>query len=386
MKRLEILVTSLPDLNKIPVQRYHHLLSFLSKSHNITVLGVNAWWLEKREDGYRDECLRGIKFSYITEKKINPVIQEIGILQKIRNLTGFDVHINFNSLVAGYLVARKTRIPTVFDVCDDLPQRISISSQVPAIFRPLGKAVGRLMLESNIKRAKRITYVTKSLGNSYHFPQTRSTLIPNGVRTDLFYSRPPEPIREKLGLGGSFVVGFVGVLGEWVQLEPALAAIRQITEREPKIKLLIVGDGNGFQRIKNLIRQYRIPEKVILTGHVPYSRVPEYISGMDCCLISLKPTADCQNAFPLTLLEYMACEKPVITTALAGVKEAVGERVLYASSAEELKQNILTLYQDEEMGKKLGREGRIFVTRKYSWENIGRQFEEVILKAAVNPD
>jgi len=78
----------------------------------------------------------------------------------------------------------------------------------------------------------------------------------------------------------------------------------------------------------------------------------------------------------------MACKKSVISTPLAGVKEAVGDRVLYASNAEELKQRILELYHNEELRKRLGKEGRRFVERNYSWDKICRKFEAVLTEVA----
>jgi hypothetical protein len=144
---VRILVTSLPDLNKVAVQRYHHLLYYLSKSHEIDALCVNAWWLRDNHDNDTKVLLKDIKLSYITQKKINPVFQEFSIRKKLKGLVGFDVHVNFNSLIAGYLVSKNVKIPTVFDVCDDLPQRIRMSSRIPYILKPLGKSLGKIMLK-----------------------------------------------------------------------------------------------------------------------------------------------------------------------------------------------------------------------------------------------
>ena len=382
---MKILVTSTPDLRRINPQRPQHLLSYLSQNHDITALCVNARWLGENYDSYADKLLKDVKLSYITQKKINPVLQEFSIIKKLKELTGFDVHVNFNSLIAGYFVAKRLKargIATVFDICDDLPQRIRISPRIPYLLRPQGKLVGRFMLRKNIKLAKSITYITRTLSDSYHFPPSKSTLIPNGVDTNLFKNRSSTALRQELGIDKYFVVGFVGILSEWVELEPALVAVSRLKEKEPNVKMLVVGGGDGLTRVKELACKYKISDKVFLTNHIPYTQVPDYISCMNCCLISLKVSADCQNAFPLSLLEYMACEKPVISTSLAGVKEAVGDRVLYASNAEEIKQGILELYHNEGLRRKMGHEGRAFIEQNYSWHKTCRQFEDVVLEAA----
>jgi glycosyltransferase involved in cell wall biosynthesis len=384
---MKMLVTSLPDLKKINPQRPHHLLKYLSQKHEVTVLSVNAWWLKERQDNYLKDAIEHMKLFYLSERKINPVFQELSVARNSNtfcnkfNRNAFDVHLNFNSLIAGYFIAKRMRIPTIFDICDDLPERIRISPQIPFLLKPSGKLVGQFMMKKNIELAKRITYVTKSLSDSYNFPKDKSVLIPNGVDTVLFHGCPSQELKEELGLGEDFVVGFVGVLSEWVELEPTFIALKELVKKHFKIKMLVVGGGEKIQDFRNLAERYGISDSVIFTGNISYTLVPKYVSCMDCCLISLNATADCHNAFPLTLLEYMACEKPVISTPLAGVMEAVGNQVLYASNGEELKQNILKLYYDEDLGIEMGKRGRELVERNYSWDKICYEFEKGLIEA-----
>ena len=177
------------------------------------------------------------------------------------------------------------------------------------------------------------------------------------------------------------MVGFVGVLSDWVDLEPAFIALRELVKNQFKIKMLVVGSGEKFQDFSNLAESYGVSDKVIFTGNTPYAQGPKDISCMDVCIICRKSTQDSQNSLPLKLFEYMACEKPVISTPLAGVKEAVGDRVLYASNADELKQRILELYHNNELRKELGKDGRRFVERNYSWDKICKKFEKVLIDA-----
>jgi glycosyltransferase involved in cell wall biosynthesis len=352
------------------------------------VLCVNAWWLKESKDDYLKDSLKDVRFFYISERRINPVLQELSILRNRNNfhnefnLDDFEVHLNFNSLILGYIVTKRLKSlggsPTIFDICDDLPESIRVSPQLPALLRPLGKEVGKFMMAKGVKLATRITYVTKSLADSYTFPHDKSVLIPNGVDTELFHSSSCDHLKDDLRLEDSFVIGFVGVLSDWVDLEPAFEALKDLVERGIRIKLLVVGGGERLEYFKSMAEKYNVYKNVIFTGSIPYTLVPNYVSCMDCCLISLKTTSDCHNCFPLTLLEYLACEKPVISTALAGVKEAVGDRVLYASTAEQLEAKILELYRDEKLKEKLGKEGRRFVEQTYSWESICRRFEAVL--------
>lgn len=59
---------------------------------------------------------------------------------------GFDVQLNYNSLVTGYEISKHIR--TVFDITDDLAAMISASPQIPPPLRPMGQA-GELTIYAN---------------------------------------------------------------------------------------------------------------------------------------------------------------------------------------------------------------------------------------------
>ena len=124
-----------------------------------------------------------------------------------------------------------------------------------------------------------------------------------------------------------------------MDLEEVFSAAKGVRNEKPEINLrvLIVGEEGGLTKPKILAQKYGISNKVVFSGTVPYNQVPYYISCMNICLIPFKKGAVAENAFPLKLLEYMACGKPVISASLSGIKEAVQDRVNYASKANELK-------------------------------------------------
>jgi len=140
-----------------------------------------------------------------------------------------------------------------------------------------------------------------------------------------------------------------------------------------------VGGGVGYEKNVELAKEYDLLKNVIFTGTVPYTQVPKYISCMDVCVIPFKFDAVSQNSLPLKLFEYMACEKPVISTKVEGIIESVGDMVLYASNTSEYMSEITKLYNDEELRRRLGSEGRMFVEKNYNWSNITSKLEKILL-------
>lgn len=387
---MNILVTSIVDLKKTSHNRLHQFVKFLSKNNDITILSINDWWKSGQTDmklytvGFEDMFKR-IKIIYLTKRRISPILQEVFSVMAVNKFKEidyeyFDVHFNYNTLISGYSIAKKMNsigINTVYDIADDLPGMIRTSPQIPCFLRPLGGLIGDKMVKKNIEIAKRIIFTTSSLKRPYTAYQNKFKVLPNGVDTDLFRNYHSH-LREELSIEQDFVIGYVGILREWVDFEPVFAAVKELSKRYSNIKILIIGEEGKFKENKELAERYGILNRVIFTKTVPYTEVPKYISCMDVCVIPFKLDAVSQNSLPLKLFEYMACEKPVISTEVEGIMAAVQNRVLYASNSEEYRNKIIELYNNEALRTEMGLNGRKFVGKNYSWSKIALELEGVL--------
>lgn len=393
---MKILVTSIVDLQKSAHNsRLHQFLNYLSEKHEITVLSINDHWKAQSDDksaGYYKDfepLFERINMVYLTDKTVSPIAQELLSFKSINGIIkdlgyDFDVHFNYNTLISGYFVAKKMkkakRLKTVYDIADDLPGMIRSSPQIPNYLRSVGGFVGDFALKKNMTLSDRVTYTTDALRLSYDIPTNKSVLIPNGVDTELFRQYPSDDLKAELGLHGSFVVGHVGVLREWLDFEPLFVAVKALGDKLD-LKLLMVGGGVGYQATVDLARKCGL-QNVVFTGTVPYTQVPKYISCMDVCVIPFKQDKVSQNSLPLKLFEYMACEKPVISTRVDGIVKSVKNHVLYVSNAEEYKNQILGLYNDEISRKNLGLVGRELVKNEYNWSAITSKLELILKDTA----
>jgi glycosyltransferase involved in cell wall biosynthesis len=394
---MRILITSIVDLKKGPHTRLHEFIRYLRKSHDINVLSVNDWWKAGQTDtkvytqGLED-VTGGVHTEYLTQRRISPILQELTsvvsmgkILENIDS-PGFDIHLNYNSLISGYFVARRLRtigVNTVYDIADNLPQMIGVSPQIPWVARPVGRFLGKIMLTKNIGIASRVTFVDTNIQALYPAPPYKAVVISNGVDVELFSPRQSQDLREKLGIGNDFVVGFVGTMREWVEFEPVFAAVSRLSAEHPDIRILIVGEEGGLDKIKNSARKFGLSDKTIFTGTAPYKLVPEYISCMDVCLIPFakhKGMDAGEDGFcPLKLAEYLACEKPVISSQKTSMPEGI---VAYASTAEEYYDRIRILYSNPQLRLEMGSRGRKIIQSSHTWLNSASILEKVLIEAA----
>ena len=122
---------------------------------------------------------------------------------------------------------------------------------------------------------------------------------------------------------------------------------------------------------------------IIFSGTVPYSQVPKYISCMDVGLIPFKENAIAAGAFPLKLLEYLACQVPVISTRQPGIEKVAGNHILYANTGKQIRESIEFILQNPAMIKKELEEGSRMVKRLYSWDKIVVDMERILQQNAV---
>jgi|AGTN01.2.fsa_nt_gi Glycosyltransferase len=386
---MKILITSIVDLKKTPHNRLHHFIKCLSQKNEITVLCINDWWKASKTNAQlyvqgSDDFFHNVEIRYYTNRKISPILQELFsfiAINRMMDLKQYDIHINYNTMLSGYYVSKKVS-PTIFDVADDLPEMVRLSPQVPLPLRPFGAMLSRVVFKSNIRNARKITYITEPLKKSYDIDDSKAVLLPNGVDATHFQRKPPGEIKNKLNLGEEFVVGYVGVLREWVNMEPAIEAISSLKGKGYKVKLVIVGEEGYLKETKAIVEKHGASDVVIFAGTVPYAEVPRYVSCMDVCLVPFTDDALSTNSLPLKLFEYMACEKPVISSRLKGITNAVGDLVLYASTSDEYEEMILRLYEDWSLRVSMGQAGRSFVMGNFDWKTIESKLQETLHEVA----
>jgi glycosyltransferase involved in cell wall biosynthesis len=382
---VRILVLSTTDIVKAAHSRPHQMVSHLSRKHSIDVLCTNAWWLSKKGAPlYFHEYNHNVGIEYFGDTETGPLHQEWSAASSFRRrfyerLDGYDVVVDFDSLIAGYSAAKAARrcgLPFVFDIDDDLPSMIRGSSNVPFLLRRVASLVSQRYTRRLCKQADKVTVTLESLAAKCGIGEGEAEIIPNGVDTELFKPIMSD-MRKRLGIDNEFVLGYVGVLREWVDLSIVFDAIRTLDN----VKLLIVGEEGFLAENIALAEKLGVENRVLFAGTVPYERVPDYISAMDACIIPFREYSVSHEAAPLKLFEYMACAKPVISSRIKGVMSLAGRRVEYYSDAGDLRALILEFAAKKDIGGQ-GISNREWVEKNFGWLEICNRFEKLLVRLA----
>jgi glycosyltransferase involved in cell wall biosynthesis len=197
----------------------------------------------------------------------------------------------------------------------------------------------------------------------------RVHVLPNGIDTALFRSRPRETsIRTRWGLGPGPVLGFVGGLRPWHGTDALPALVEKLAPRHPDLQLVIAGDGPLRTELEDEFERRGLRSSVVFTGWLPHEQMPDVIREFD---IALAPS-HLWYASPLKLFEYMACGRPVVAAALGQIEEVVrdGETGLLYSHGDP--DGLVTacerLLADRALRERLGRAAAEDVNGRYSWD------------------
>lgn len=217
-------------------------------------------------------------------------------------------------------------------------------------------------------------------------PQEKVTVIPNGVDLARIDAIEKAPLRQWADVPpGGFIVGYVGRLVAHKGVDNILNAARLLQRAgRDDVWFVIVGDGPERERLEFLAGQLGVHENVVFTGfQVPPTGLTR---NFDVALLTTTAaTEHCSNS----ILEYMACRKPVIATNVAGNPELVldGETGLLVEPGdpEALAQAIVQMLENPARMRQMGEQGRARIEREFRMETAAARFADLWREVAERP-
>ena len=297
----------------------------------------------------------------------------------------FDVVIGTSpSPFAPYAAWARTRLPRrpfVLEVRDLWPESIQVVGLDPersVQFRAL-RASSKFLY----RRADAIVAVTPSIRerivSHYGVPGERVAVIPAAVDTDMF--RPGldgNAVRAALGIGGRFIVSYVGTLGVAHGVDVAITAMRRLRQQAPDVLLLLAGGGAERERLEKELEPGD-RANVLLVPPRPLSEVPGVLAASDACLVLLRDEPVFRTAVPTKMLEYLASGRPVISNvqgdAAALLEQSGGGMTVLAGDGDALADAVLKLRLDAALRAEMGQKGRQYVEQHSSWDERAERYE-----------
>lgn len=357
----------LPNLGGVERYTYNLAKTLVKQGNNVTVVTSNVFLLPDQEviDGInilRMPCwniLNGrfplLKFGrkfLALNKLLNTYQFDFVIVQ-----TRFYIHSLY-----GVCFAKKHHIPCI--IIEHGTNHFTVNN---SFFDFLGHIYEHIITKMVTKRCKYFYGVSADCCKWLrHFGIEAKGILYNAIDLEeisAILKKPVEDYRKMLSLQDKFIITYTGRLVKEKGIDKLVEAMRQLQKISPNVVLLVAGDGDLYQTIK----QKNLPY-VYMLGRLDFLHIVSLLKDSDIfCL----PT-DYPEGFPTSVLEAAACHCYIVTTMNGGSKELIIDHhygsILSENSVENIVRSLKYALEENEYRKAAANRSFVRLCENFTWE------------------
>lgn len=178
----------------------------------------------------------------------------------------------------------------------------------------------------------------------------------------------------------AFVAAYVGRISEEKGIRYAIEAMQTCN---PKVQLLVAGEGDKLEELKALTEQLGLSQQVHFTGYV--SSASLVFSAAE---IAVVPSV-CNEAFGRVVVEAMACGTVVIATAVGGMQELFSDAqegfFVPTANPVAISNAINKLFHDRAQCARMATAGRSLAETRYATQRVAAEYGKIYSELLNNP-
>lgn len=288
----------------------------------------------------------------------------------------------FFCAVAGWLAAKLTGVPWVFELRDLWPDSIAAVGAVRAdrLLRWIEKIELKMYRDASMVACLTTSFMENLRARG--IDSGKLCFLPNGVDVGYWDQARTAGVRESLGFSPEdVVVSYIGTIGMAHGLGTVIECARKLEAPDSRVRFLIVGDGSDFEKVKDRSRAEGL-HNLALTGLVDHERARDLLAASDIALVVLRDTPLFRSVLPSKMFEAMGARRPIVL-AVQGeartVLEEAGAGIAVApEDAEELARAIRRIAGDPELRSRMGNAGRRFVEERFNRARWADRYLELL--------
>ncbi len=211
-------------------------------------------------------------------------------------------------------------------------------------------------------------------------------LVPNAVNTAHF-TQPYEAeelgaVREELHLSDTDVA--LVTTSRLVHKNAIDDVIRALALLPPQVKFIVFGTGPDEVKLKALITEHQLEDRVQLRGHISHADMPRYLKACD---IFIRPSRS--EGMGNSFVEAMAAELPVIATQEGGIADFLFDAkrnpeigttgwAVDSDNPEQIKDAVLDILKDEIHTHDVIARAKAMAIEKYDWNLIAAKMDKEV--------
>ena len=228
---------------------------------------------------------------------------------------------------------------------------------------------------------------------SYKLPEYKVSVILNGVNSDRMQVIDSREAKKTIGIDPDIkVIGFVGHFFPWDGIEYLIEAAPKIIQKQKNVRFLVIGHGIWGVHLPKLVAKMGLNDYFIFAGLVPWEKLYLYVNAFDVATAPYSKSININSGrSSLKILEYFACNKPVVASnteaipEIADIKAKSLGMTVNPEDPNELARAILYFLESSGKPFNMGNRGRDYISKERSWEVVARNTFNIINTMA-NPN
>ena len=166
---------------------------------------------------------------------------------------------------------------------------------------------------------------------------------------------------------------FVGRLGEEKSVSVLIEAFRKTLQKDQELRLYVIGDGPGRKSYEYTVENNNIKKSVKFLGRMDHKEL--ITSGLYHHSRALV-TASITENFPMSVIEAIACNTPIIIPDVGGINELLSDNGLFfkANNTDDLAKKIFLMAKGDEVFNAC-KAGSLRHKKEFDGMKIAKEFE-----------
>lgn len=390
-----------PEVNAPANRTYEHAARWVKNGEKVTII-------TNHPNHPHGEIYEGYKNKWITSEDIDGtnvirvktyLTPNKGKIRRILNFLIFMILSVFHSLkvknvdlviatspqffcgLAGTIVSKFKNCPFVLEIRDLWPDSIVA---VGALKENLLIKILRICEKSMYFSASKIITLTDAFKlHIWNLGYNKGNIltIPNSI--DLNRANNCKKPVTDFNMENKFICSYIGTFGMAHNLELILNTAKKLLENN-EIHFLLIGDGAEKERIIKIREDLKLTNVSILPLQ-SRKDIPWFYKISNIGLITLKDRKLFKTVIPSKIFEYMLMKRPLIMSMPEGEATRIvieNDCGIYSEPEDSntLAKNILYLFNNKKITKRLGENGHDLVTKKYNRDTMAARMLEVFKK------
>ena len=313
-------------------------------------------------------------YTWLMQKKIHQFINST----EVEALHIHDIKI----AEAVFRANQKFKLPVVLDLHDNLPE-------VMKLYPHLQKFPGKYIIspkkwktkeEEFINKADKVITVSpefiESIKERIPTSEKKLVLVPNTIRQSFYKNYTIENSILKR-YTNQFVLLYLGDTHLRRGLQTAIAAVKDLKDKIPNIKLVIVGKNTTDTILKQQVQELNLEQFVDFEGWQNVSLFQSYILSSAICISPLHRNLQHDVAYANKIFQYMSFAKPLLVSDATAQNRLVTKHktglVHLDRDVKDFVAKTLQLYYDNNLREELGVNGKQFIENEFSWEQTSKK-------------